>query len=170
MALSYPNINSVSPDFAKLTLTFTNTNTPIPVPIIGFSALSYGTSSNGELVHGAAEIAIGQTAGQQTPTAKCTMYVEEYSTLIAAISNAGGGYMTQLFNVGIAYTTQGGGVLTDMLFGCRIKDDSSDYRLGGTALQVSFDLQPTYIVRNGILPNDDLINVTSAFLSFITSL
>jgi hypothetical protein len=169
-ALVYPLINGVRPDFAKMALSFNGTNTPIPVPIIGFDSLSYKTDSNGELVHGAAQMGIGQTAGQQTPSASCSMYLPEYSNLIGAISLAGEGYMTQLFNILVSYNLGNGTLVNDMLYGCRIKSDSSDHRKGGTALTVNFDLQPIYIVRNGILPNDDFLNVTAAYLNLLITL
>ena len=168
--LAYPILNGVRPDFAKMALSVLGTNTPIPVPIIGFEAFSYKTDSNGELVFGAAEMAIAQTTGQQSPSASCTMYLPEYAALIAAVSLVGTGYMTQLFNVLLSYTLDNGIVINDMLFGCRIKSDSSDHRKGGAALTVTFDLQPIYVVRNDILPNDDFLNVAGAFLNLITQL
>jgi len=167
--LAYPLINGVRPDFAKIALSFNGTNVPIPVPIIGFESLTYKTDSDGELVMGAAEMAIGQTAGQQKPHASCTMYLPEYSVLIAAISFAGTGYMTQLFNILVSYNLGSGLLVNDMLYGCRIKSDNSDHRKGGTALTVSFEMQPIYVVRNGVLPNDDFQNITLAFLRLLSA-
>ena len=169
MGLAYPQLNNIYPDWAKISLAFTGTNIPIINPLIAFEALSFKIDSNGELVHGAAEIGIGQTTGQFTPTASCTMYAAAYQQLIASISSdtlgdgvLSGGYMTQLFNMMITYDL-GDGVLTyDMLFGCRIKSDNGDFRKGGTPLSITFDLQPIYGARNSVLPNDDILNVQAA--------
>ena len=167
LQLSFPQINGVFPDWAKITMNVTGTNTPIIVPQIALESLNYGTKDNGELVFGTAEMALGQTTGQQSPEASCTMYLPAYSALIQSIALARTGVMTQLFNIGVSYNAGNGIIIQDMLFGCRIKGNTNDHRKGGTALTVQLQLQPIYIVSSGTLPNDDYAALQAAFISLL---
>lgn len=176
--LSYPNINGLYPDWARIGINFYGILGVIPlaIPTKGFRSLSYKDRTNGELVMANAQAPMGQTSGQvMAEQGSITMLLPEYQQLRDAICaespqtplgalsglnvTPGFGAYTTLFNMLIRY----GGVdgfgnpysVDDYLFGCRMSGADNSHRSGGGALEVSFPFQPTILCLGGNFPNDD---------------
>lgn len=93
--LSYPSVNGLMPDFARMSVGIVSgidgQGDPIsvvPIATKGFRAISYKDRSNGELVMGNAQVPLGQTSGMMAPeVGSITMLLPEYQTLRYALSN-----------------------------------------------------------------------------------
>ena len=156
--LSYPDINGLRPDWARVAINIQGIPGNPPIPTKGFRALSYKDKSNGEVVMHNAQLPAGQTSGQVVPDmASITMLLPEYTLFRAALAQSGFGAYTTLFNLYVAYSGVENGVpysLSDALMGCRMAGSDNSHRHGGSALEVTVPVQPVYLMLNGTMPDD----------------
>jgi hypothetical protein len=162
----YPTINGARPDFMSMVISVSGADPkaifPIKVPLIAIKALNYKTERDGSLARGGGQTPLGKTIGAFTSTASLTMHKPEYQAFILALSSmnllATGktGYMTAFFNISVQYSFGDLPIMQDVIYGCSIKSESEDHKQGGEALEVSCDLDPIYISKNGVFPSDDL--------------
>ena len=154
-------VNGARADWASILLTVQGTLIPVNLPIIGENAINYDGEMDGQLVHGAARQPIGKTLGQWSGNASITFYKDTYMALIGSLASQGAftetsGYMEAFFDLTLSYNlTPSAPLISDRLIGCTIKKESEAHKLGGEALTVTVDLQPTIIQKNGQMPTSD---------------
>jgi hypothetical protein len=112
--------------------------------------LNYSTKGDPGLVRGAGMRVKGDTRGEADHEGSFTLLK---SAAQALVRDLGPGFMRKRFNITASYREDGDeGVMTDELFGCRIKNVEDNPKQGNEPLSVKFDLHIYRITYDGVDP------------------
>ena len=149
---AYPSINGVRTDFASLT--FLANGAPIP----GITEVNYSQELKAGEVFGTPVQMIGATRGQLKCKADFTILQLEWNLLLPVLAtlasgNPGSGYMEARFDLMLQYQiAQSPIIITDIIRGAKVSNDEQSNKSGPDALLIKVELQPFYILRNGVAP------------------
>lgn len=117
--------------------------------IIHIKEISYTSSMETADVRGTGPQKAGTTRGEYNAEGSMTLLAEGWNELRARLGN---GYMERRFRLIVSYAEVGQDVQTDELVGCRITSVEKGGSQGTDALEVSLELNITYILENGVQP------------------
>lgn len=149
---SYPQINGARTDFSCITFK------PNGVPIAGITEINYSQELKGGEVRGTPIQTIGYTPGQLKCKADFTILQLEWNLMVPALAVLGSGtplsgYMQARFDLIVQYQLpQSPFVITDIIRGCKIASHDQANKLGTDALAVKVELEPFFILLNGVAP------------------
>lgn len=144
--IAYPTINGVRYDFSSVEINIDGTL------FNGVKEITYKQSLEPGELRGTRAQLIGRTRGKYSAEATLTMFKTEYQQLVAALSAKGLGYMETAFDIVVNHSEAAEGVVTDLIVGCRIKDDEDSGSEGSDPLVVKVSLHVMRINRNGANP------------------
>lgn len=131
-------------DFSAIELDINGTK------FVGCSEISYSEDMEPGEVYGTAPNSLGATRGQYKAEGSLSVFKAEEDVLLELLSDdQGEGYGETQFTATVQYSEPGGPVITDQLFGCRLKKLDDSHSAGSDPLSVKYDLRIGYIVRNG---------------------
>ena len=142
--IPYPLVNGVRRDFSSITLNFAGRQ------FVGFTAINYEDSLEPGEVFGASAQMIGLTRGQRKIEASVTMFHAEWEDLRTNV--LGPGFMEREFELVAIYGDDGGPVVRDSLFNCRVKRVRKNSQSGTDALSVEIELHVLDMLHNGVSP------------------
>lgn len=82
------------------------------------------------------------------------MAQRDYNDLIARL---GKGFMEKSFDIVVSYQEEGMPLVTNTIRGCRIKKSDGGSAAGNDANMVGVDLDPWYILWNGVEPLSSML-------------
>jgi hypothetical protein len=116
---------------------------------LGLAEISYKWTNEAGEVWGTHMQILGHTAGQWKCEASMSLYLTYYDALIAKL---GKGYVLKRFNIVVNHRAQGLPIVTDKIFGCRMKGGDKSFAKGTDASVVKVDLMPLFLTENGLSP------------------
>lgn len=141
--ISYPDAG-LRYDFSAIELDIKGTK------FVGCSEISYSDDMEPGEVYGTAPNSLGATRGQYKAEGALSVFKLELENLLDLLADENGeGYGETQFTATVQYSEPGGAVITDQLFGCRIKKLDDSHSAGSDPLSTKVDLRIGYIVRNG---------------------
>lgn len=145
MASVYPDINGVRHDYSCVTVVVNG------LPYRGVKSISYSDMVEPGDVYGTGAQRVGRTRGQHKCEGSIELYEDEWRDMLTSLLAVPViGYMEVPFLINVAYQkTTLGTMLSDVLYGCRIKKVSSDRSEGNDALTTKLDLDIMRIERGG---------------------
>jgi hypothetical protein len=141
--IQYPLVNGIRQDWNSISV---DLGAGVE---LGITAINYNWTLDGQPVYGAHPQPLGDTLGQYKPEANIEMLLAEYYLLIARL---GKGFALKRFTITVCYEAPGMPLVTDKIYGCRIKKPSHDNARGSDALVKKIDLMPLFITENGWSP------------------
>jgi hypothetical protein len=117
--------------------------------ITGFKEISYTHSMERTKVRGVGAQPLGMTRGEYEAEGSVVLYREDWDELRDAL---GDGFMESIFDIAVSYADEGQTTKTDELRGCSFASNEKNPSQGTDALEVSLDLDVTYILENGKKP------------------
>ncbi len=181
--LIYPDINGIRPDYGSLGITLAGPS-GVPINLVtsganiyALKSLNYSDNLEGTMVYGTSATPIGRTRGQYKAEGSMEIYRDEYDALIMALTLYGKahgrtpGFMEVAFNIQVSYAPSSDvPMITDTLYGVRLKKNGKDQQAGADPLAVKCDLSIMRITHNGQDPVSGLIAVNAASVTGATSL
>lgn len=121
--------------------------------VIHIKELSYTHTLEPGEVRGTGSQKAGTTRGEYNAEGSVTLTREGWDELRARLGN---GYMEKRFRIIASYSEEGLDVQTDQLVGCRITSVENSPSQGTDGLEVSLELNITYILENGVAPLNNM--------------
>ena len=145
MSIAYPLINGNRFDYSSIEINLDG------LIYRGVKSIDYSDQLIPGKVKGTSAMAVGRTRGDYEAEASIEVFKEEWALLAAGLASKppyGLGEVT--FGVVVAYADFGAVTVVDTLGACRIKKPSESHAQGSEGLTVKIDLDPLYILHNGI--------------------
>lgn len=117
--------------------------------LISIKELTYSHKLEPGDVRGTGPQKHGTTRGEYNAEGSMTLLREQWNELK---SKLGTGYLEKRFTIVVSYAEEGQPVQTDELVGCRITSVENKPAQGTDPLEVSLDLNITYIIEDGVEP------------------
>lgn len=141
MPAQYPDVNGIQYDFSSIEIS-------LPVPQLGFASIDYSSSLEpGEKRTNNSSRKVGRTRGVAKDEASFEMYKVEADALITRM---GPGYKEKSFNITVSYADTGMPIITDYIYGARIKKVSNSPKEGSETPKVKFDLDVMEVQESGV--------------------
>ncbi len=120
------------------------------VEIAGISEIAYSDGTEPGEVKGTRQIRLGRTQGPYSAELSFTMNKRRH---VEMLGRFGHGFYDHDHDVSVSYrNTDGLGLVTDDIIGCRLTKNENSSSEGGDPVNVSVTSQPTVIIHNGINP------------------
>jgi hypothetical protein len=143
MPISNPEINNRTYDYSSIALDIAGET------FVAAKAINYSDSMEPGELRGTASLRLARTDGDYKAEGDLEMSLEEADALIQKL---GDGFYQKSFNITVQYAQADKPVITDELIGCRLKKKANANSQGADPSMVKFDLDPFYIIHNGVKP------------------
>jgi hypothetical protein len=124
------------------------------VPYRGIKAIDYKDSLDPAKQYGTSARAVGRTRGKYDASGSFEIFKEDAVGLRVALAALGlGGYGESNFVVLVNYSEAslaGGGFVSDVLSGCRVKDVTDTHAAGNEGITEKWTLDIMDVLRNGV--------------------
>lgn len=144
MAQTTPLINGTKHQFASINVSIDG------VEFNEFTKIDYKDNVERSRVEGNSRETLGFTKGGYKAEGSFSLILREFQNFIAFL---GPGYYDVVFDITVSYDDDdGGGMITDEIIGCRIKEISKSGSKGTDALEVEVSLDVTKLRLGGLDP------------------
>ncbi len=140
---SFPDVNNRTYDYSSIKLDIDGD------VYVAAKGINYSDSMEPGELRGTASLRLARTDGDYKAEASLEISLEDGMALIQKL---GDGYMQKSFNFTVQYAQNDKPVIQDEIIGCRIKKADNSNSQGGDPSMMKFDLDPMYIIRNGVKP------------------
>ncbi len=120
--------------------------------IVGISEINYSDGTEPGEVFGTRQLMLGKTNGRYTAELSWTMNKRRHTEMLGRM---GHGFYSRDHDVSVSYRdTDGLGLITDDIIGCRLTKNENSSSEGSDPVGVAVTSKPTVIVWNGVNPLD----------------
>jgi hypothetical protein len=141
--IAYPEINNRTYSYASVEIDVDGDL------FTAVKSINYSDSLDPGELRGTAVHRLQRTDGEYKAEASMELSLEEGYRLIKKLGN---GFMLKAVKVTVQYAPDNMPVITDEIIGCRIKKADNSNQTGADPSMIKFDLDPMYIIRDGVAP------------------